>query len=531
MNLKTSHNSSLKSVPFCVFIANSDGLIRFASESSYSVIGWSSETLVGQRLESFLYLQDGAPILSLCECRGEVMCLMPDGKTMSANIIIESIPIISGLPSAHYAEMPVINEFVISLSALEECAVCHNIGDVRVGDANVGDVESDDVTRQYRLQSLGALAGVVAHDVNNILTGVLGHVSFLRLLLTSEGNYSESLGAIEDGARRAAMMTQQILDFTRGRGGETGRINISQVIRKSVDLLQASLPNNMSIDLNLSEPDLHVRGKESQLSQVVMNLIVNARDALIDGGVIQLELDAVKVLARRTSSLGEIFPGWHVELIITDNGVGIPLGVRERMFEPFFTTKSKGGTGLGLATVISVVRAHNGYIEVESEPGQGTRFHLWFPLDTAVEDANELINHVSPNTVGDVPKGTERILVVDDEEAIRLVVQRSLEHLGYQVDTAQSGLEALDLYEKYLGEYKLVILDMMMPQMPGDEVFHNLQMMDSLVPVLIASGYASDGRTQAVLDSGGLGFIQKPFAVEELAQEVRFCLDKSVALK
>lgn len=370
---------------------------------------------------------------------------------------------------------------------------------------------------QEKLATLGSLTGEIAHDLNNVLTGVLGHVSYLRLALPEKGDHAESAQAIEAGARRAASMTNRILEYARGQQVKNAAVNLSMVLSGGINLLSAALPRNLKLHIEADEKDLYVLGDESQLSQIVLNLIVNARDALPDGGNVYVSLAQTRYMKRVVGGGEERIPGAYAKLTVRDDGMGIETAVLKRIFEPFFTTKSGRGTGLGLSTVASIVQSLSGSIVVESAPGVGTQFEVYFPLHGEVpepERDSELL----------LPTGSERILVVDDEEAVRTVVQRSLEHLGYSVEIAASGSEALDCYTRN-GAYSLVILDMMMPQMSGDEVFFRLQEFDESVSVLIASGYASDARTQAVLRAGGLGFIQKPFAVEELAREVRRCID------
>ena len=198
----------------------------------------------------------------------------------------------------------------------------------------------------------------------------------------------------------------------------------------------------------------------------------------------------------------------------------------ERIFEPFFTTKDQRGTGLGLATVHSIVKAHRGGIRVDSKVGQGTLFEVFLPLSSG--DDAELSEQADEQQEGELPTGSECILVVDDEESVRTVMQRSLEHLGYDVVIAENGSDALQSFRSETSKFSLVIIDMIMPEMPGDELFYKLKEVNASIPVLIASGYSSDGRTRACLNDGALGFIQKPFAVEELAFEVRRCLDEGV---
>ncbi len=370
-----------------------------------------------------------------------------------------------------------------------------------------------------KLESLGALAGGVAHDLNNILTGILGHVSFLRLALPESGPHRDSLRAIEEGARRAASMTQQILAFVRESETEMGPVNFSRVIVAGANLLRGGLPKNVEVQLEIPAEDISVVGDETNLSQLFLNLAVNARDALEQGGRIHVQLAREFLPANKIPKRSNILPGEYVRLTVSDNGMGIPPQIKEKIFEPFFTTKTGSqGTGLGLATVVAIVKSHQGAIDVESEVGVGASFHVYLKPALNVVDA-------PPVPEEQLTGGSECILVVDDEEVVRTVMQRSLEHLGYLVETATDGADAVTRFRHNAAHYQLVILDMMMPKLAGDEVFKRLQQIDPNVRVLLASGYSSEGRAASVLKAGALGFIQKPFAVEDLAREVRRCLD------
>ncbi len=374
--------------------------------------------------------------------------------------------------------------------------------------------------QRRKLESLGVLASSMAHDLNNILTGVLGHVSYLRLAGSTEIAQSESVVAIEHGARRASALSQQILDFARREQVELGTVNLSLVVAAGINLLRVSLPENIELRFRGTAADIFVCGQESQLSQLFMNLTVNAKEALSAGGTIEVSLDVVTLkTAMRTDDL-ELAPGDYARLSVADNGSGIPADLRARIFEPFFTTKSKRGTGLGLATVYSIVRAHRGLISLLSTEDIGTRFDVYLPLSGAEPTAVEESSRV------ELPGGAEHILVVDDEEAVRTVIQRSLEHLGYTVVVASGGAEALAVFSEAPQRFSLVIMDMIMPHMSGDQLFYKLREIHAAVRVLVASGYSSDNRTKAILSDGALGFIQKPFAVDELAHEVRRCLDQ-----
>ena len=367
------------------------------------------------------------------------------------------------------------------------------------------------VRHHHKLELLGSFAGGVVHDLNNILTGVLGHLTFLRNSLPEIGPHSESLIAVEEGARRAASTTQQILEFARGEHEPFAVVSLNSVVASCVTLLRSTLPANVMISVGEGPQEIFVHGDESQLGQVLLNLAINARDAMPNGGRIDVQLDCVVYEGPSGLPGGE-----YARLVVTDNGRGIPAGLADRIFEPFFTTKDSAGTGLGLSNVYSIVQAHKGTVFVDSELGRGSRFEVLLPL---AQDARP---HEQEHAEGEsLPTGTGRILVIEDEEIVRTVIQRSLEHLGYVVDVAEGGREGIALFETKKGAYDLVILDMMMPDMPGDSVFFRLKELRDDVPVLIASGYSSDSRTRTLLESGARGFIQKPFGVEELAWEVK----------
>lgn len=384
--------------------------------------------------------------------------------------------------------------------------------------------KSSSDNNQEHLQSLGIFAGSIAHDLNNMLTGILGHISLLRLQLGEQGISKESLQAIEDAARRSAHMTKQILEFARGMETKPIMVNMTAVVADAVSLLKASKPSGVTLNFSTVDEKLFVMGDECQLGQIVLNLIVNAYEAFDKEGSVEVSFDQVALGVQEEDKELGLAAGSYVRLLIRDNGTGIPEQVKPRIFEPFFTTKLHRGTGLGLATVFSIVKSHSGAIIVDSEEGRGTQFQIFFPL--CVQDKAEI---AAPKTSGAIreqlPQGNETILIVDDEESVRTVMQRSLQHLGYSVEVAQNGIEALKVYCDDPSKFSLIILDMIMPSMAGDEVFFKLKELNNSVPVLMASGYSSDAKTKSVLHSGGRGFIQKPFAVDELAREVRRCID------
>jgi signal transduction histidine kinase/CheY-like chemotaxis protein len=346
-----------------------------------------------------------------------------------------------------------------------------------------------------QLALLGHLSGGVAHDLNNILTGVLGHLSLLRGALSEE---HPSLVAAEEGARRACSTAQQVLEFVRGQGASQEVVDLKQVIERLTGLLEVSLPKNITLKTSLGPACVVVN--EGELSQAIINLALNARDAMPVGGELFIHCEE---------------RDGRAVVIVRDTGTGIPDEVVPKLFEPFFTTK-ESGTGLGLSNVRRAVERNGGEISFSTSPNRGTEFRISLPLSQLGPSARK--EEISSTQEG------ERVLVVEDEETVRIVMQRSLEQLGYQVDAAASGNEALQEFQ--LKPYDLVVLDIMMPEMPGDELFKKLRAIDPEIPVLIASGYSSDSRTKKMLQAGRCGYIQKPFGVEDLAAEVRRCIER-----
>jgi len=376
-----------------------------------------------------------------------------------------------------------------------------------------------------RLETLGMLAGGVAHDFNNILTGILGHTSYLKTVLPRTGDHRESLLAIEEGARKGSGMTQEILNFSRLETSEAAlRIDFSDLVHRTCTLMRgAILPGHrMNVDV---EDSIFVLGVEGKLAQVIANLVVNARDAVDTDGVITVEVIKTRDLETVSNVYGgqDLASPEYAVLSVIDNGAGIAPELLDKVFEPYFSTKEDKGTGLGLATVDAVVRLFGGAISVSSEVSEGTRVSVYMPI---VESVNQPKTESAQSEVTEeLAPGSESILVVDDESPVRNVLLLSLQHLGYRVDVCESGTEAIQKYSKASKGYDLVLLDMLMPNISGEEVFFKLKELDPQVKVLIISGYSSEEAVNNILSNGGLGFVQKPFTIEQLSKSIRGCFD------
>jgi len=379
-----------------------------------------------------------------------------------------------------------------------------------------------EVFHGQRLETLGLLAGGVAHDFNNLLTGILGHLAYARSVLPGEGNHVESLSAIEEGALRAASLTQQILRFSRIDGGELStKIDVVDVVSRISTLIKSAIPSEIRLAWTPLSNPLFVMASEAYLSQVIINLIVNARDAINGRGSIDVSVERLCERGEIESLFGAEPPSaTYCALVVRDTGEGMDDEVKERLFEPYFTTKKEGGTGLGLSTVNSIVKQLGGAIVVNSERHKGTEFRIVLP--SVDDDARE--KGAEREASGQVRGRGERVLIIDDEYAVRNVLGLSLTHLGYDVLTAASGLEGVEIYAEERGAFDLVILDILMPGLSGEDVFVRLKKMNPEVRVLLVSGFSSGEVVSRILNDGGRDFIQKPFLIDVLSRKVRGCL-------
>ena len=372
-----------------------------------------------------------------------------------------------------------------------------------------------------KLESIGQLAAGIAHDFNNLLTPIGGFADLLLRKAPEGSKEQEYLRQIQVAAQRAVALTSQLRLFSRQEEGERRPVQLNSVVEETRDLLEHSIPKEITLKLSL-EPELWaVEADPSQINQVLMNLGVNARDAMPDGGTLTLETRNVTLDEEYARLQLGAQPGDYVQLSVSDTGRGMSLEVQARIFEPFFTTKEPGkGTGLGLAVVYGVVEEHGGFINVYSEEGWGSTFRIYLPaIELAVEERGV--------EVLELPTGTETILVVDDEEAVRAFGQQVLELCGYTVLMAENGLQALEVYQVYEEDIALVVLDVGMPEMGGGECLQRLREMAPQVKVLISTGYTAKGLAQELVAGGALGVVEKPFVAHELATAVWAALDPS----
>ncbi|MBX7138146.1 MAG: response regulator [Oligoflexia bacterium] len=405
--------------------------------------------------------------------------------------------------------------------AFHELPGGYRLGRVLAGSS--GDKIPDNFQAQ-RLQTLGLLASGIAHDFNNVLAGILGHISYLKSILPATGKHSESIKAIEEGARKSSLMTQQILSFSKAEAVEkVTRINLCDVVAKTLMLLRGAITPQISIQSRIPAELLTVLAVEARITQVLANLVVNARDAVQGKGTISIIVETVS----DSEKLKRIFEGKDLSagsfavIEVADDGHGMSNEILERVFEPYFSTKDEKGTGLGLYTVKSIVEFYGGTVRIVSKPGDGTSVSVYWPLIEAAE-----VEQVAAQELPVLKGGNETVLVVDDESPVRNVLGLSLRHLGYVVEMASSGAEALEIYAEDPKAIDLVVLDMLMPQLSGADVFERVRQLNPDAKILLMSGFASMEVVKKLLNSGAKGFMPKPFTIEELAKKIRDSLDK-----
>ena len=368
-----------------------------------------------------------------------------------------------------------------------------------------------------RMDSIGRLAGGIAHDFNNLLMGIRGSASLIMHQVGSDHPCVGYLEKIETCVKSASELTDRLLGFARGGKYEVKVTDLNELIKENLDLF-ARTKKELRI-ISTFDADLWpVEVDQGQINQVVLNLLVNAWEAMPSGGELRLKTENVDLPAESPRAL-KLPNGRYAKITITDTGTGMDEATQARIFDPFFTTKEKGrGTGLGLASAYGIIKNHNGLITVDSKPDQGASFSIYLP---ATDRPVRQVDVPSP----EVARGSETVLLVDDEDLIIDIGSGLLEKLGYSVRVARSGLEAVEMYRSEKDGIDCVILDMIMPEVNGGKTYDLLKQVDPNIKVLLASGYSIDGQAAEILKRGCNGFIQKPFHVGELSQKIRQVLD------
>jgi PAS domain S-box-containing protein len=384
--------------------------------------------------------------------------------------------------------------------------------------------KSEEQLRQaQKMEAIGVLAGGVAHDFNNLLTVIMTQSGLLAKSLLPGSPAAQKAEEILAASARGAMLTRQLLTFSRNEVLAPKVLDLNAVVAELETMLRGVIGEDVEFSSSLDAGGVHVRADKGQVEQVVMNLVVNARDAMPHGGRLQLSVARETIDGTRARELDTAGPGVYCAIAVQDTGTGMDQETLGRIFEPFFTTKGRGkGTGLGLSTVYGILKQGGGSIMVESEPGKGSKFTAYFPHFDGAADEDRL----QPGRTTDA-RGSETILLVEDEPGVRAIAKELLEMTGYTVLEAENGADALEVARRFEGDIDLLISDVIMPRVGGRELAERLGAARPAMRVLFVSGFTDDTIARHGVLEEGVAFLQKPFTLETLSQKVREILDSS----
>jgi signal transduction histidine kinase/ActR/RegA family two-component response regulator len=377
-----------------------------------------------------------------------------------------------------------------------------------------------------KLQAIGTLAGGIAHDFNNILFPIVGYTELTMDDVPEDSQARQNLEEILKATNRAKGLVQQILTFSRQGGQERKPLKVQVLIKEALKLLRATIPSTIEIECNINEACRHIMGDPTQIHQVVVNLCTNAYHAMQEtGGTLEVGLEEVDISYEKSVERVGMKVGPHLELTVKDAGHGMGPDVMERIFEPYYTTKEQGkGTGLGLSVIHGIIKNHGGDISVSSQPGKGATFTVYLPVIDDIDVEIEPIEAASAN------RGNEHILLVDDEEQIIDIEKQILERLGYRVTAKTDSQEALEEFSTLPEKFDLVITDMTMPKMNGDQLALKLMDIKPDIPVILCTGFNETINEEKALAMGIDRFVMKPIVKDDLANTIRSVLDTPKAM-
>ena len=474
-----------------IMVRDLEGQIVYWNHRSERLYGWMAEEAIGMRVRDLLYGADTTEfekamrsVLAGGEWMGELAQVTKRGKQVTVESRWTLVRDDTGRPRS----ILTINTDITEKKKLEA-----------------------QFLRAQRMESIGTLAGGIAHDLNNVLSPVLMAMQLLRDRLEDDESQA-LLGMLQANVERGSDMVRQVLSFARGVEGERILIQPRHLLKEVVKVMRDTLPKNITVTIAVPEELSAISADATQVYQVLMNLCVNARDAMPDGGTLAIKAENVTLDETYARMHLEAKPGKFILMTVSDTGVGIPPEIIDKIYEPFFTTKEYGkGTGLGLSTAVGIIKGHGGFINVYSEIGKGTQFRIYLPA----------VGLGSPQQAGEsnveLPVGHgETILVVDDEAAIREIARGTLHAFGYEVLTAGDGAEAVALYARETSKVKAVIVDMMMPFMDGTATIRALQRLDAGVRIIATSGLPTDSKGLDAFRANVKGFLPKPYTAEKL---------------
>ena len=479
-----------------------DEVVKFANPITLKLSGYTLEELGRLPFTTFLYPEDRERILGYYHRRIE-------GEDMPAHLVLRII-------DKHGEEVSLqVNQVLIRWKGRPAMLIIAR-------DITSQLQVEEQLRHSQKMEAVGTLAGGIAHDFNNILMAIIGYAELAMDKARTPDRGLQEIEGVLKAAIRAKSLVKQILTFSRKTKVEVKPLNLNNVLEQSAKMLERTIPKMIHIEMNLAENLTPVMGNAGQLNQLLLNLGSNAADAMPQGGTLQIASGNVELDETAIKNRIELQPGEYVMLKVTDSGHGMDEETIARIFDPFFTTKEIGkGTGLGLSTAFGVVKAHGGHITCSSDPDTGTTFTVFLPV---------LKNtHVAVADVGaesdELPRGSETVLLVDDEEALRDIGRRLLLKNGYRVMEADSGEDALEVFRNNSDRVDLVLMDLGMPGMGGRKCFEALREMKPRLKIVITSGYALEEPERVLVSSGMAAYVSKPYVLKDLLHTIRTVLD------
>ena len=481
-----------------IVVSDLEHRITYWNKGAEKIYGWTAEEVIGRRAFDLLYREVSpfetavACIVKYSEWTGEIQQVTRTGGTLLVEARWTLLHNSAGQPQGILA----INTDITEKKQLEQ-----------------------QFLRAQRMDSIGTLAGGIAHDLNNALTPILMSIELLKLQ-KQDPRGMNMLSTIDNSAKRGAGMVRQLLTFASGLEGKQLAMDVGQLLKEIEKIANETFLKTIQVRSEIPADLWTVQGDPTQLHQVLLNLCVNARDAMPDGGTLKLSAWNLMIDQHYVGLNGEGEPGPYIVIQVKDTGTGMPPEVIERIFEPFFTTKELGkGTGLGLSTSLGIIKSHHGFLHVDSVPGVGTKFLVYLPAQEAAATA------VPASVENELPRGQgELVLVVDDEADVRQVVQQILEAFGYQALLAADGIEATALYASRKEEIAVVVTDMMMPLMDGPATIQALMNLNPQVRIIAASGLSTSSNAAKAAKEGAKHFISKPYTTATLLQTLHTLL-------
>ncbi|MCX5895689.1 MAG: response regulator, partial [Proteobacteria bacterium] len=506
------------------------------TEQKYNVLFTASKT-------GLFYLKEDATVLNLNTVAEEILGkdkstiigtpvtgIMPEREQQKAHEIVKKIfrdiitykaeKVMEGfVVNSQGREVPVEFCFKKIENGADGSIVC------MVKDMSTVKQIENQLIKSQKFEGLGLLIGGMVHNFKNIMASIMGYASLMKTMVDGDEKLCRYLNIIETSCARASDLSREVLTIGRKQDAERKVLNMNTVAERSIVLFEQCIDRRFTINKDLAPALNKCELNESQIEQVLLNLLLNARDAMSDGGEIYVGTQNIYINQEACKDYQNVTGGSFVEILVKDSGMGISHDVQTKIFDPFFTTKEEGkGTGLGLSTVDRIVKNHRGFIRVFSKEGEGATFRIYLPsVENAVDDAQD--KEKSRNH----RKGLETILAVDDENKVIRMLSDYLGGLGYNILSASDGREAVKLFTENKNHIDLIILDLVMPSMNGYEAFKEIKAIDPSTKIILCTGHAADDSIQEMLGNGVKGLLKKPYRVEDLSRAIRLVLDEQAA--